>query len=429
MQAEAVTRQLNIAEPPLPSLPPKAGEEILLSRARKLFDYGRPAPLYLSIRAARRTLTIKTDESGPYISLAEAYFQLMVQTREGDRASMVAYPPGNVPYPLLLRQIQIKTALHHALELDPNNRQALILSQMLYSQTGFHDVALRNAQQLLHVKADSGADVTELAKNVEGMQKQVQQQQDTYLLKTANKRVAEKVQTAVQMGLCQEAVDELVKVDWNAFDDKDPNKLFLQQEELSLLMQTGQVDDVAKELKDEEEKLRKGLGFDPAVGLPAYEWLRVEAAAAKGDYADADHWLAEIEKKMKETLAPMQRTLTARMIANVVLRQASSVTSPVWLPVNFGDEIRDSAVLEQADNLLLEALGLVADMEAVRGWLALEAGNIPQAQRHIDAAMNLPRSEDELALDKALRLPPASEIGFRARPLAELCREWLKAGK
>ena len=143
------------------------------------------------------------------------------------------------------------------------------------------------------------------------MQKQVQQKEDTYLLKTANKRVADKVQTAMQMGLGQAALDELLKVDWNAFDDKDPLKPVLEQEELSLLMQTGQVDEVAKELKDDEEKLKKGLSFDPHVGLPAYEWLRVEAAAAKGDYADADHWLAEIEKKMQDTLALVQATLTA----------------------------------------------------------------------------------------------------------------------
>ena len=39
------------------------------------------------------------------------------------------------------------------------------------------------------------------------------------------------------------------------------------------------------------------------------------------------------------------------------------------LPVGFGDDIRDAALLDQADSVLLQAQGVVADMEAVRdGW-------------------------------------------------------------
>ena len=52
---------------------------------------------------------------------------------------------------------------------------------------------------------------------------------------------------------------------------------------------------------EDQEKFQSGvgLGMDPDTMLPAYEWLRVEAAAAQGDYAEADHWLEEIEKKMR----------------------------------------------------------------------------------------------------------------------------------
>ena len=56
-QAEAATRLLTLIPerpPPMPSFPPKRGEERDYLVARGLFDFGPPSALYLSVRAGRR---------------------------------------------------------------------------------------------------------------------------------------------------------------------------------------------------------------------------------------------------------------------------------------------------------------------------------------------------------------------------------------
>ncbi|HVS34708.1 MAG TPA: hypothetical protein VMS17_03940 [Gemmataceae bacterium] len=429
LQAQATVWQLSQPQPPLPSLPPKEGEELLLAQARKLFDYGPPASLYLGIRAARRALALKPDEAQAHLFLAHAYFLLMAETRDGVDTAMVGYPPGNASYPLLLRQIQIKTALRRALQIDPKNKLGLLLSREIYAETGYHDLASQYTQQLADALAEEGDDVTALRKSADAMAKEVQQQTEFWRVQTANKRPLDKVQLAVQKGLPLLALDELEKIDWIAFDDNDKSKLPLQLEEFNLLMQTGQVDDVAGELKEDEENLRQKLRFDPAVGLPAYEWLRVQAAAANGDYADADHWLAEIEKQMQADLGPLQQVMTARLAANLFLRHASLATAPVLTSESIVDDLREAMLMEQDQTTISVGEGLVADTETVRGWLALEAGNIPQAEAHITTALKLPRSANDLALDKFFNLPATDQLNFRARLLAELCRERLNAGK
>jgi predicted negative regulator of RcsB-dependent stress response len=56
----------------------------------------------------------------------------------------------------------------------------------------------------------------------------------------------------------------------------------------------------------------------------------------------------------------------------------------------------------------------LADIETVRGWLALESGDIAAARAHFD---------------KALEMTAAEQVPFRAEPLAELCRGWLEEGR
>ena len=160
------------------------------------------------------------------------------------------------------------------------------------------------------------------------------------------------------MGLRQTALDVLLATDWEKFAGKEPDQLRLQQRELSLMMQTGQVEAVGKELVEDQEKLQSGvgLGMDPDTMLPAYEWLRVEVAAAQGDYAEADHWLEEIEKKMRQSAPllttlpllgvcgpdepglhePDTRSLTGLLVGHLVLRQAPAVNG-LWLPLPLSD--------------------------------------------------------------------------------------------
>ncbi len=437
---EVVSRKLGpIGEtPPLPHLTPNQGEEVLLGRARRLFDYGPPAPLYLSLRAARRALAVKPDAEA-YQVLGEIYFRLVHETREGPFAAMVAYPrvvrgalqPG-FPYPLVLRHVQAATALRRALELDPNNIAAERLSILLYQEAGFLDLTVLHGKECVRILRENGAPDAELAREVDQADKELRRRQDTYLLKTANRSVTEQVDVALDMGLRQTALDVLLATDWEKFAGKEPDQLRLQQRELSLMMQTGQVEAVGKELVEDQEKLQSGvgLGMDPDTMLPAYEWLRVEVAAARGDYAEADHWLEEIEKKMRQSAPlmtalpllgvcgpdephlhePDTRSLTALLVGHLVLRQAPAVNG-LWLPLPLSDA---GGVIQEVGEPIVEPLGREADLEAIRGWLALEAGDVPAAEKHLDAA---------------LEQAPAGEVPFRAASLVLLCRERLNAGK
>ena len=295
--------------PPLPHLLAKPEEEFLSARARRLFDYGPPAPLYLGLHAARAALAVKPDAEA-YQVLGEIYYRLVRETREGSFAGMVAYPrvigvslrPG-VPYPLLLRHVQTVTALRRALELDPSNVAAERLSTVLYQDAGFLDLAVKHGKECVRILRENGSPDAELARQVDQADREYKRRQDAYLLKTANRSITEKVDTALEMGLVQTALDLLLTTDWDKFVGKEPDRLRLQQRELSLMMQTGQAEEVGKELIEDQDKLGSGagLGIDPDTLLPAYEWLRVQAAAARGDYADADHWLDEIQKKMRQS--------------------------------------------------------------------------------------------------------------------------------
>ncbi len=55
-----------------------------------------------------------------------------------------------------------------------------------------------------------------------------------------------------------------------------------------------------------------------------------------------------------------------------------------------------------------------ADLEAVRGWLALEAGDTVGAREH---------------LKEALRQASPGNLPFRGRPLTQLDLDWLDAAK
>ena len=191
------------------SAPPHAesGRGVPARPARRLFDYGPPAPLYLSLRAARRALAVKPDAEA-YQVLGEIYYRLVHETREGPFGAMVAYPrvvrgalqPG-FPYPLLLRHVQAATALRRALDLDPNNAAAERLSIVLYQEAGFLDLTVQHGKECVRILRENGAPDAELAREVDQADKELRRRQDTYLLKTANRSVTEKVDVALDMGL------------------------------------------------------------------------------------------------------------------------------------------------------------------------------------------------------------------------------------
>jgi Tfp pilus assembly protein PilF len=395
-----------------------------------LFDFGPPDALYLGIRAGRRAVAVKSDDALAYQYLAQNYMTLSQQTREG----ALARPLG---YPLMLRRVQITAALRHALDCDPDLESAHALASQIYLETGFLDLAKDHAEKrqtllLQSPDAPTRRQAESMGKEIRELAKEVGERQTTYELHAAGLPPLGKVKAAQELGLGQKALDILEKVDWHSFAKDDPNKLLGVQRELSLLLQTGRAEEVGKTLKEDEQNLKDGLGVDPETGLPAYEWLRVQVAAAEGDYADADRWLQAIQEKTRQSpqlaLALQQllllgpetadaadlepSALTALLAGRLVLREAPSVGGPwlLWPPPFFDARF----LLLQASNAIAEPLDRQADLDAVRGWLALEAGNTNDARDHFN---------------DALRHASPGELPYRGRPLTQLDLEWLDRAK
>jgi hypothetical protein len=413
---------------PMPSVPPRQGEEMAFTNARRLFDFGPPDAIYLGIRAGRRAIAAKSDDATTYQYLARNYLTLTQETREGARA-------GAVGYALVLRRAQIAVALRRALDCDPNLEDAHGLSEQFYGAS-FIDLAKDHAEKLQRLLLQSADAKTRrqaeaMDKEIVKLGKIVAERQTSYELHVAGQPVLGKVKAALELGLGQKALDLLEKVDWNTFDDGDPNKQLGVQKEMSLLLQTGHAEEVGKTLVENELKLKDSLGVDPETGLPAYEWLRVQVAAVTGDYAVADHWLKAIQDKTRRAprlfvtlqqlgllgtepaeVADLEPSaLTALLAGQLILREAPAAAGAPWLRSRLPD-VR-SMLLATAD-AIAEPLDRQCDLDAVRGWLALEAGNIVDARE---------RCND------SLRHASPGDLPYRGRPLTELDLEWLDAAK
>ena len=427
-QAEALSRVLTLLHdhpPPVPSFPPQRGEEREYLVARNLFDFGPACALYLGVRAGRRSLALKPDDAPTYEALAQTYLTLEQQTREGDGAQTLGYPS-------LIRQAQVAAALRRALDLDPDREVAQGLSFLFYQDSGFFDLALEHARERLRLNRDRGApeaELKQLSDQVDQLQKAVDKRRDAYDLRSSGQSAVDKADTALQYGLGGEALEVLKKTDWTKLDKDDVNKVRGVERELSLMLRTGHAREVADTLAEQEASLADGLGVDPDTGLPAYEWLRAEAAAATGDYAGADKWLAAVQEKTSRPAALVQalrqlgvigddtaripdlktRDWTAILVGNLVLREAPSASPAApWLLPN-----SRSALLGTAGGPITGLLSLQCDLDAVRGWLVLEAGRTAEARE---------RFEDAL-----WRSGPGA-IPFRGRALTRTCLEWLDSG-
>ena len=425
---EATARALTLLRdrpPPLPSFPPKQGEEQEYALARTQFDIGPPSALYLGVRAARRALALRPNDASTYEALAQAYQMLGQQTRDGDGGQVLGYPS-------LVRQVQIAAALRHALDLDPDREIARLLSFQLYEETGFLDLAAVHARERLRIRREEGepeGELKTLTDQADQLDRDVEKRQTTYELRAAGKSEVDRASVAVQLGLGGKAMEVLEKVAWKDMDSNDPNKPRGVERELSLMLRTGRAAEVARTLADEEASLKGTLGVDPDSGLPAYEWLRVEAAAALGDYGEADRWLEALQKKMVRPavlvqalgqfgvirddpgLAAEAKTpeLAALLMGHLVLREAPSALGAVWLQPN-----TRNGLLSVAGGQVAGLLGLQSDLDAVRGWLALEAGRTADARERLSAAR-----------ERA----SVGAVPFPGGPLTRTCLERLDAAK
>jgi hypothetical protein len=148
------------------------------------------------------------------------------------------------------------------------------------------------------------------------------------------------------------------------------------------------------------------------INFATYHWLKARAAAACGDYAEAD---AELDRGGE----PLRRIgLSSKMLVPVRSAVAFHVARAVLArpPEAEGAAVRVTAIRFQFN--MLDSLGTAAelirqeaDRQVLRGQLALESGAVETVEHCFRAALEVWGSE---AAAEA-----AAGLDFHARPIAQ----------
>jgi hypothetical protein len=423
-----------LSEKRLTSLPPpwenvtKPEEELAYQILRQedfLFDVGPPEELYLAVRAARRALAADPNDAKAHLWLGQAYFLLQeaTATREGALTSSATQVQ-------TIRRVQAAAALRRAVTLDPDLALGHRLLAQLYGELDYKDLELSHFRKMVELTKGTtpvvATDTPEQAKaRAEAVRKELEQYekflnqmksdvkrfQDEYELRAAGRPALERARLALRLHLGQQALDVLLAAEPKALlDDQGlPAGAAMQLELLLLTGQAGEAKKRMKDIADTEDGARRALGPMPGAGMPAYDWFRLLAAAATGDYDAADDILAgataRLEAEDKEESQRLRGFLAVALAAEVGAAADPTAFASVGLTRQAREDMQ--ALLTTPSARQREQ----ADLLTVRGWLALEAGDAKAARRHIDRA---------LALN-----PPSDPPLFNNRPMAILVKELL----
>ena len=199
-----------------------------------------------------------------------------------------------------------------------------------------------------------------------------------------------------------------------------------------MLLSLGRVDEVHEVLHDTLKEAQNGKvdwGFQPDLSLPTFEWFQIVTAAADGDYETADKVLERLEMEVQQRNT-QRLPLQAQYYGSVLLMFENSLHPLVKLvKTNMSDQIRETAFHD---------LQIEGEIKTLRGWLALEAGDIDLARKEFRAVLELSVLRDEhlaasLALGtsyaaaKTQRLPAdARVLELPPLPLAASRLRWIE---
>jgi hypothetical protein len=336
------------------------------ARYRLLQDDGPPGSLLLSIRAARRALRAESDDARAYLVLGLAYRHLLYDTRE---RTAVVRDKGRLRD--RVRHVQALTALNAAVLLRPDLLQAHAVLAGLYRELGYRDLELRHRVAL--VKLGPGAGVPE--ERVRAWQETAQDLDDEVqdLLRQTEtesyrqKAVARAART-LEAGLPVRALQLLAGADSSTLG---PEGVLLK---CQLLLYVGRGDEA-----------RAGLAELPsqAEALPEFHWVRAQLAAATGDYARADDDLRALRRTgmpfLKYRNVPFRNGL-AVMTGLLLLDRAARQHHPdeMDMPTYLGK-------VAELDRIVRAQV----EFEAMRGALALEAGQVGRARELLRHAASM----------------------------------------
>jgi hypothetical protein len=381
---------------------------------------GPPEALLLAVRAARRALAANPDDAGAYLLLGETYFRLARQARGQGWSDAL-------PSLAAIRHIQVLTALEQAVLLRPELDQAHDLLAQLYYEAGQMDRALDHlrarlalAEQQAKKRGPAAAAarerLTALQDAVEALESIVRRSRDVYEANAAAladpSKVYARARLACRHGLSRKGL-EMLQASYPAVFGKAGTQL-----QLDLMLQAGRAFEVRAWLEPE---------FQTALGHTLYHWLQAQAAAACGASAAADEELDSNAENLRQVRLSAKRVVPVR--SAVALRVADAVLAR---PVREAGLVGLVVTLSQQSNALRPLVGIStptaptpagllrqeADSLVLRGLLALEAGEVEVARRHLGAALAVWGS--------ASRAAQGAGVDFAARPLAQQALRWLQ---
>ncbi|MFQ3652384.1 MAG: hypothetical protein SNJ75_18875, partial [Gemmataceae bacterium] len=388
----------------------------LLSR----LDDGPPECAYLAVRSAREAIRLNPQDYRAYWTLARALRALHYQTRERSQTQ------NRLPHVSILRQSQIFWAYREALRLDPPPvvRQQMLLGMMealefdgtrnYFDEQVEHQaevVRIANERRffLLATPENGEKALKEYEKQLRANELELKKRRDDFVVQASRLPPMQKAIEALRRGLSKDALRALNSAKTEELLANRGNGMVML---LSLQLALGYAEEVRQRLTPTE-----GVKFDPAafgdhpLGLPAYEWFRIQLAATVGEYDLAEEALGEL---MRGRLAESYRSIAGGMGDALLSAARQSVYPPqMLLPAPFQWSLKTSSVVEGSVQLREQT----STLATLRAWLLLEAGKIAQADEQVELAFQ--------AADLGLTADGKNRqfLTFRSLPLATLIRQ------
>jgi hypothetical protein len=316
----------------------------------------------LAVRAGRRGVAASPRDAGAFAALGEAYLHLLSDPLEGSWGVAV-------PGVRRLRFVQAAAAFRQALALDPGHAAAHLGLANVFLQQGFLDLAADEFRAYERYAGKEGLPAEAAA----DLSRAVAERRRATEANAANLSVLDRARLAARNNLPGLALDTLLRSDVAGFG---PAGTAL---EFDLLLAAGRLRDAREWLTPEHRA---------AIGPQAYDWLKVQAAAAAGDYSEAaDTLRAQAAGPPRGPETP----LTAKQVWDV----AAVV----------GDELffKNRQALPQLPLALLAAVSRVGasgrqligeyqsrtEAHVLLALLALERGDMPACAGHLEDVRKL----------------------------------------
>jgi hypothetical protein len=390
-------------------------------------DIGNPGPLYLMLRAARRSVAENPFDPQAHALLAQAYYQISQETRERLRSQPF--------HPLRqLRRFQIIAAAQAAVRLDPDLEKGHRLLAATYEQMGCVDLCLDHLREAVRCNVAAGPMTGEKPEDaqkrwkaqdehLQALVRDVENRKNRFTVRTAKMKDLHKAALALQplqpdgttgVGLIRVAADIFDKLSVEELsgemDGTRPGPS-LRVESMFLL---GKLNDVKNFLGTESDP--EGLGIHPTLGIPTSGWYRICLGACSGDYQLADDAAAAVLAKMQaDPSYGVARKQSAGLVADLIATMAGRVHVPpppqsYMLP---GGPDKFFAAINQAQHALLGPANEAA-LHTLRAWVALEPGDIDKVRQELDAA---------------LKVAERADITYSGQGIALLGQDLLKRGQ